>query len=95
MKAVVVYATYNDLEAEMIRNLLEENGIPCQVVSGITHSVFPFTHDHDLSEVRIAVNEQEVHRAEEIISRFLNSPELPFSSDKESGEDDQDVLELF
>ena len=80
MEAVVVFTTYNDVEAEMIRNLLDENGIPCQVVSDIAHSVFPFTHDHKLSEVRVAVNEQEAHRAEQIIDDFLSASEHAFSA---------------
>ncbi|MCD4653662.1 DUF2007 domain-containing protein, partial [bacterium] len=39
VKAVVVYTTYNDLETEIIKNLLKENGIPYQIISNITHSI--------------------------------------------------------
>lgn len=86
METVVVYSTYNDVEAEMIRNLLEEHEIPCQVISDIAHTVFPFTHDHKLSEVRIAVSQEEAHRAEEIISEFLNSPAPSFSAQESDGD---------
>jgi hypothetical protein len=87
METVVIYTTYNDLEAEMIRNLLLDNDIQCQVVSNIAHSVFPFTHDHNLSEVRIAVNEQEAHRAEELIHDFLNASESEFSEQESTADE--------
>ena len=80
MKVVNIFSTYDDMEAEIIRNLLEDNGISCQVVSNITHSVFPFTHDHKLGEVRIAVTEEEKIRAEELIKEFLASSEFDFTT---------------
>ncbi len=82
METVVVYTTYDDMEAELLRGLLEDNSIECQVVSEITHSVFPFVHDHRLAKIRIIVNEQEVQRAEEIIKGFLDSPEPSFEEDE-------------
>ncbi|HPQ39906.1 MAG TPA: DUF2007 domain-containing protein [bacterium] len=86
MDSVIVYTTYNDMEAEMIRNLLSEYEIPCQVISDIAHTVFPFTHDHKLSQVRILVDAEEAQRAEEIITEFLNSPEPLFTGQESDGE---------
>ncbi|MBN1879219.1 DUF2007 domain-containing protein [bacterium] len=90
METVVVHTTYDDMEAEMIRNLLDENDIQCQVVSEITHAVFPLVHDHRLAKIRIIVGEQEVQRAEEIITGFLNSPEPSFDEDELLENDDSD-----
>ncbi len=81
MKTVIVHTTYDDMEAEMLRNLLAEHSIECQVVSAITHAVFPITHDHRLAKINIIVNEQEVSRAEKIIADFLDSSEPLFDSD--------------
>jgi len=89
VKSVVVFRTYNDMESALIRCFLENENIFCQLISSISHSVFPFTHDHSLSEVRIAVNELEAHRAEEIINDYLRRPELLFNDGSESGDNDQ------
>ena len=93
METVVVYTTYDDIEAEMLRGLLENNSIECQVVSEITHAVFPLTRDHRLARIRVIVSEQEAQRAEEIIEGFLNSPESSFTPEElqENDDSDQDV----
>lgn len=46
--------TWDDGEAELVRQLLTTYGIPCQVVSDVPHSLFPLTVD-GLGEVRILV----------------------------------------
>lgn len=90
MKVVNVFSTYDDMEAELIKNLLENHNISCQVISDITHSVFPFTHDHKLSEVRIAVTEEEKTRAEELIKEFLDSSEFEFSTSESDDSEEND-----
>lgn len=88
METVTVFTTYDDREAQIIKNLLAEYDIECQVVSTISHSVFPFTHDHRLAKINIIVTEQEAHRAEEIISGFLDSSEPSFSDETFSEADE-------
>ncbi len=51
---VLLMTCWNDGEAELVRHLLDAYGIPCQVVSAVPHSVYPFTVD-GLGEIRILV----------------------------------------
>ncbi len=81
MKTVIVHRCHNDLEADQIRELLLNEGIECQIASDIPHSIFPLTMD-GLGEIRIAVLEEEAHRAQELIKAFLNVPEEPFNPEK-------------
>jgi hypothetical protein len=90
METVTVFTTYDDMEAEIIRNLLAEHDIECQVVSSISHAVFPLTHDHKLAKINIIVNEQEAHRAEEILSGYLDSSESLFNDGMFSDADEHD-----
>jgi hypothetical protein len=90
VETVTVHTTYNDMEAEMLRNLLAEHAIECQVVSEITHAVFPLIHDHRLAKIRIIVSEQEVVRAEKIIADFLDSSEPLFDDEDVSDADGND-----
>jgi hypothetical protein len=46
--------TWSDTEAALVAQLLEQEGIPCQVVSDVPHSLFPLTLD-GLGEVRVLV----------------------------------------
>lgn len=46
--------TWNDTEAALVAQLLGQEGIPCQVVSDVPHSLFPFTVD-GLGEIRVLV----------------------------------------
>jgi Putative prokaryotic signal transducing protein len=78
MKTVVIHRCYDDIQAEQIRELLDQNGIVCQVASDVPHSVFPLTLN-GLGEVRIAVLEEESVRARELIDQFLNGPVSTFS----------------
>jgi hypothetical protein len=75
MDPVIIHRCFNDIEADQIRTLLEENGIACQVVSNVPHTVFPFTLD-GLGEVRIAVAAEEADRAIEIIQGYLAEGEI-------------------
>lgn len=51
---VLLMKTWMDGEAEIVRQLLASYGIPCQVVSDITHAIYPFTVD-GLGEIQILV----------------------------------------
>jgi len=63
----VILRTWNDTEAELIRGLLESYGIPCVVISDITHSVYPLTVD-GLGEIRLSVPLTAVEEAERILA---------------------------
>jgi hypothetical protein len=53
-RPVLLMTTWNDGEAAMIRQILENYGIPTQVVSDVPHTVLPISVD-GLGEVRILV----------------------------------------
>jgi hypothetical protein len=63
----VIMRTWDDTEAELIRGLLESYGIPCIVISDITHSVLPLTVN-GLGEIRLSVPEEVAEEAERILA---------------------------
>ncbi len=62
----VVFRTHSDIEASIVRGLLEAHGIRSLVSSDVPHSLFPLTVD-PLGEVRIAVRADEAEEARRII----------------------------
>ncbi len=62
----VIFRTWSDSEAELIRGILECNGIPCAVISDITHAVYPLTVN-GLGEIRLSVPEEAAEEAEGIL----------------------------
>jgi ribonuclease-3 len=64
---VVIFRTHSDVEASIVRGLLETHGIDALVSSDVPHSVFPLSID-GLGEVRISVHESEADEAQRIIS---------------------------
>jgi hypothetical protein len=65
-KMVEVYQARNEMEAQVIRGLLESYGIPCFMKSNAAPSVHTFTMD-GMGEVRIMVLESLAARARELI----------------------------
>lgn len=63
---VVIFRTHSDVEASIVRGLLETHGVMSIVTSAVPHSVFPLTVD-GLGEVRISVREDEAEDAKRII----------------------------
>ena len=63
---VVVFQAQSDVEAAIIRGLLESHGVPSILSSSLTHSVFPFTVN-ELGVVRIAVHPEDAEEARRII----------------------------
>lgn len=77
MSSQVIFRTWNDAEAELVRGLLESYGIPCQVTSQIAHSVVPLTVD-GLGEIRLSVPGEAVEEAQEILEAHrLGAPPGP------------------
>jgi len=65
-KLVEVYKAANDMEAQVIRGLLESYDIPCFLKSNAAPSVHLFTVD-GMAEVKILVLESMADRARELI----------------------------
>jgi ribonuclease III len=62
----VVFRTHSDIEASIVRGLLEAHGIYAAASSDLTHAVFPLSID-GLGEVRISVPQVEAEAALRII----------------------------
>lgn len=65
-KLVDVYRASGELEAQVIKGLLESNGIRCILKSDAASSVHAFTVD-GMGEVKVAVLEAMADRARQII----------------------------
>ena len=65
-KLVEVYKAQNDMEAQVIRSLLESYDIPCFLKSHAAPSVHMFTVD-GMAEVKIQVLESMADRAKQLI----------------------------
>jgi ribonuclease-3 len=63
---VVIFRTHSDIEASIVRGLLEANGVMSIVSSTVSHSVFPLTVS-ELGEVRISVRADDADEAQRII----------------------------
>ena len=61
-----VYRASGELEAQLIKGLLESNNIPCVLKSDAAFSVFPFTVD-GMGEVKIEVAESMAEEAKKLI----------------------------
>lgn len=93
---VLLMRTWSDTEAEMVRQLLDAYGIPCQVVSDVPHTVFPISID-GLGEIRIRVPKSHLDEARtalaehrrrgfEVLPGDKEDPEEPGSPSTESNE---------
>ena len=65
-KLVEVYKSTNEMEAQVIKGLLESYGIPCLLKSNAAPSVHVFTVD-GMGEVRVMVQDSMLARARELI----------------------------
>lgn len=54
MQSIVIYRTWNDQEALLVKGILELYGIPVRLETDISHALYPFTVD-GLGETRVAV----------------------------------------
>jgi hypothetical protein len=87
VNTTVVHRCYSDIEANQIRDILEQAGITSQVASDIPHTVFPVT-TNGLGEVRVSVVEKDAERARKLIHDFLETPpELPSSAEEIDAEE--------
>jgi hypothetical protein len=63
---VTIFRTHSDVEAAVVRGLLEANGVMSVVSSAVARSLFPFTVS-ELGEIRISVHPDEADEARRII----------------------------
>jgi ribonuclease III len=71
---IVIFRTQSDVEASIVRGLLESHGVPTVISSALPHSVFPLSVN-TLGEVRISVHPDDADDAQRIIeSHRTNVP---------------------
>ena len=63
---VVIFRTQSDVEASIVRGLLETHDVPSVVASDLPHSIFPLTIS-GMSQLRISVHPDDAERARQII----------------------------
>ena len=63
---VIIFCARSDVEARIVRGLLEANGVSSVVDAPFTHSVFP-VNVNELGDVRIAVHPDDADEAKRII----------------------------
>jgi ribonuclease-3 len=63
---VVIFRTQSDVEARIVRGLLEANGVPSVVTSDMPQNIFPMTAN-GLGEVRLSVRVADADEARRII----------------------------
>jgi len=71
---VIIFCAHSDIEASVVRGLLETHDIPSVLSADVGHSVFPLTISA-LGEIRIAVSEEDAADARRIIESHRT--ELP------------------
>ena len=69
---VVVFRTWSDIEASIVRGLLEAHGIDVSLASDVPHAVFPLTVN-GLGEVRVAVPADAADAATRILRDYRTS----------------------
>ncbi len=80
-KLVEVAVVYNEVEANIIKSLLESAGIQCVLVTQVPHNVYPVTID-GLGEVKVKVLDIDEDAAREIIADYNTADRM----DEESTE---------
>jgi ribonuclease-3 len=63
---IVIFRTQSDVEASIVKGLLEANGVPSVITSDVPHNIFPLTVN-GLGEVRISVRDNDADEARRII----------------------------
>ncbi len=70
---VLCHKVWEESKAQLIKGLLEDFGIPVNLVTHVPPSVLPITVD-GLSEVRIMVRPRDLRRAKEIVLDYFEEP---------------------
>lgn len=72
---VPVHKVWSEPKAQLIKGILEENGVPVNLVRQTPPSVLPVTVD-GLAEVQIVVHESNLDRARAILADLVEEPTL-------------------
>jgi ribonuclease-3 len=84
---VVIFRTPSEIEATVVRGLLETHGIPSAMLSDNSRTAFPLALNDQAWERRIAVNEEHAAAAVRIIASHRDEMEggrvVPFGSELE------------
>jgi 8-oxo-dGTP pyrophosphatase MutT (NUDIX family) len=81
-RAELLMTTWDDGEAALVSQILENAGIPTQVVSDVPHSVYPLSVD-GLGEVRILVPAEKLEQARALLAEHERQGRE--SADEEGG----------
>ena len=78
---VVVFRTPSQIEADVVRGLLETHGIPAMISADMSRTPFPLS----VSELRVAVNAENAEQAERLIESHRDegggARVMPFGSE--------------
>lgn len=66
-REALLMRTWSDGEAAVVRQLLDQYGIPCRVVSDVPHAILPLSVD-GLGEVRVLVPADRCEEAIELLA---------------------------
>jgi len=66
-ETVLLTVVYNDVEANLIRTILDEAGIDCLLITQVPHSIYPFTVN-GLAETKIKVLASELENAKAVLA---------------------------
>jgi ribonuclease-3 len=70
---IVIFRTRSDVEASLVRGLLETHGIPVVVSAEVLRSIFPAPAS-DLGDVRISVPADDAEEARRLIEDYAQEP---------------------
>lgn len=73
---------WGPVEAEIIKNLLESEGIPCFFKGLMLQTIYPFSAD-GLGEIKILVPEKDLERAKDLLKNLEQNP--PFGDESPDG----------
>ena len=66
-ETTLLTVVYSDVEANLIRTILDEAGIDCLLVTQVPHSIYPFTIN-GLGETKIKVLASELENAKAVLA---------------------------
>lgn len=66
-ETTLLTVVYNEVEANLIKTILDEAGIDCLLVTQVPHSVYPFTIN-GLGEVKIKVLASQLKNAQAVLA---------------------------
>ena len=70
MNFTPIYRTWEEHEAEMVKELLKKNNIECYLSSQVSHSVYPIPVN-GLGEIKVMVEQKDSDRAKKIIKTIF------------------------